>query len=408
MQARVLAGCTLGNSVGTTASVHSVFGVFLVPLSLEFGWPRAGISVALGIIALTGAIVYPVAGRHADRHGARRMVILGNILFALSVAALALTSGSLPQFYLTFALVGIFGALCGTPIFSKVIADWFGHNRGTALGISAGVGTALGSILMPVAAALLLSYQGWRAAYIGVAALMLAIGLPALLFLLRDGPRYRNAGAGTDGAPDDGMALAGAMRTPAFWLVLVAIATGAGCTTAIFSHVVPILGDRGIGIATGTAVVSTFALVGSLWQIATGRMLDRIDRAGIVIPMYLMAILGLAMLETVTGTAALIAGGALLGIGLGSQYGALPYFIARYFGLRAFGTIIGVMYSAIIAAQGITPVLLDASYDAHGSYRLALVVAGICLAVGAGLILLLPRFPDGRPVDDALAAAVAH
>ncbi|MGC4024122.1 MAG: hypothetical protein QM744_02515 [Mesorhizobium sp.] len=33
----------------------------------EFGWSRASISGVLGILALVGAIAYPVIGRHVDR-----------------------------------------------------------------------------------------------------------------------------------------------------------------------------------------------------------------------------------------------------------------------------------------------------------------------------------------------------
>jgi MFS family permease len=198
------------------------------------------------------------------------------------------------------------------------------------------------------------------------------------------------------------------MRLPRFWVVLVSIAVGAGCTTAIFSHVVPIVVDRGFSVAAGTAVVSLFALVGSTWQIVTGRLLDRIHTPKVVIPMYAMAIAGLALLELGTGTPALMLGGVLLGVGLGAQYGALPYLIARYFGLRAFGTILGTMYSAVIAAQGITPVLLDAAYDMQGNYRMAVLVCGLCLAGGAALLLLLPR-PETEPAADvaALAASAA-
>lgn len=398
----------MGNAVGTTACVHAIFGVFLMPLAASFGWPRASISAALGIVALAGAIIYPLAGRFADRHGARRMVIVSNILFAFSIAALAFSNGSLPRFYLTFAAIGIFGAAAGTPIFSKVVADWFGEQRGTAMGISAGVGTALGSIIMPVLAAWLVSTQGWRTGYIGIAAATLAIGFPALFLLVRDAPRYAAAATADDGEDEGSMTLRQATGTLPFWLTIIALASGAGCTTALFSHVVPILAERGIGIATGTAVVGIFALVGSLWQIATGRLLDMIDRPSIVIPMYLTAVAGLALLATGETTVTLALAGMLLGIGLGSQYGALPYFIARYFGLRTFGAIIGVMYSAIIAAQGITPILLDASFDARGNYAVALFTTGVCLIAGAALMLVLPRFPAAREKSGAILAVSAH
>lgn len=399
LRGRVLFACTVGNAVSVTPAVHAVFGLFLVPLSEAFGWPRASISVVLGILAAGGALIYPLVGTYVDGHGARRALIVGITGLALSIAALALTRGSLVQFYATFAVISVFGAIGGTPIFQKVVADWYDTGRGTALGISAGVGNGLGSVILPVLAAWLMAAHGWRSAYLGIALAMLLVAVPVLILLLRD----RGAVEGEVRVEvKEGLTLGEAVRLPSFWLTLVAIASGAGCTTAIFSHVVPILGDRGFDVATGTAVVGVFALVTSGWQIATGRILDSLPTPRIIVPMYLMAVAGLALLQLGQGMGVLVAGGALLGIGLGSQFGALPYFIARYFGLRSFGTIIGAMYSAVIAAQGITPVLLDAAFDAQRTYAHALVVAGACLIAGALLLLLLPRFGARAAAGDQL------
>jgi MFS family permease len=101
-------------------------------------------------------------------------------------------------------------------------------------------------------------------------------------------------------------------------------------------------------------------------------------------------------------------GGALMGIAMGTQYGALPFFIARYFGMRHFGVILGVMYSGVMAAQGITPVLLDAAFDALGSYRAAIIVAGTCLSVGALLLLMLPRYNRAAESGDDPMLGIAH
>ncbi|MCJ2182318.1 MFS transporter, partial [Novosphingobium sp. 1949] len=192
----------------------------------------------------------------------------------------------------------------------------------------------------------------------------------------------------------EGLTLGEAAARPTFWLVLVAVAAGAGGTTAVFSHVVPILGDRGLSVATGTAVVSVFALATSAWQIATGRIMDVIQTPRVAVPMYGMAIVGLALLEFGQGTPLLILAGVLLGVGLGGQFGALPYFIARYFGVRHFGSIIGAMYSAVIAAQGVTPVLLDLVFDHVHSYRPALIGVGAALVTGMALLTALPRYGE--------------
>ncbi|WP_395330262.1 MFS transporter [Novosphingobium sp. BL-8H] len=399
----VLFACTLGNSVSVTPAVHAVFGLFLVPLTETFGWSRASVSGVLGILALVGAVTYPLIGRHVDKAGARLTLLVGVFGLSLSIAALALNSGSLVQFYATFTVLAVFGAMAGTPIFQKVIADWFDENRGTALGISAGGGCGIGSVVLPVLAAVLVQTWGWRAGYLGISAFMLVIALPLLVLLLRD----RATVAGGEAAVErDGMTLGEAASTPMFWLILIALAAGAGGTTAVFSHVVPILSDRGFSVATGTAVVSVFALVTSGWQIATGRIMDKIPTPRVAVPMYLMAVIGLIMLETAQGTPLLLMGGALLGIGLGGQFGALPYFIARYFGTRHFGSVIGAMYSAVIAAQGTTPILLDLVFDARHSYRPALVGVGAALLAGALLLTLLPRY--GREAESEALFVSGH
>ncbi|WP_246543321.1 MFS transporter [Novosphingobium profundi] len=398
----VLFACTLGNSVSVTPAVHAVFGLFLVPLSESFGWARASISGVLGVLALVCAVSYPVIGRHVDRVGARRTLLTGAVGLALSIAALGLTSGSLLQFYATFAVLSLFAAMCGTPIYQKVVADWFEENRGTALGVSAGGGCGIGSVIMPVLAAVLVGAWGWRAGYFGIGAFILVLALPLLALFLRD----RDGASGHAGpqAAREGLTLAEAMRRPSFWLVLVAVAAGAGGTTAVFSHVVPILGDRGVSVASGTAVVSVFALATSGWQVATGRIMDRIQTPRVAVPMYGIAIVGLALLEFGQGTPVLIFAGVLLGVGMGAQYGALPYFIARYFGVRHFGAIIGAMYSAVIAAQGVTPILLDLVFDSVHSYRPALIGVGGALATGMALLMLLPRYgEDEAPSTGALA-----
>src|SRR5579862_1441873 len=101
-ETRILAACTVGNAVSVTPAIHSVFGLFLVPLSTTFGWSRASISGVLGVIALISACTLPFLGRYADRHGARNLVLVGCLSFAGAIASLALTNGSLPRFYLTF------------------------------------------------------------------------------------------------------------------------------------------------------------------------------------------------------------------------------------------------------------------------------------------------------------------
>ena len=61
--------------------IVATFGVFLKPLSEEFGWSRTQISLAfsLNTLALTGAV--PLIGRLVDRLGARNVIVPTVLLF---------------------------------------------------------------------------------------------------------------------------------------------------------------------------------------------------------------------------------------------------------------------------------------------------------------------------------------
>jgi MFS family permease len=396
----IIVACTVGNIVSMTPIVHATFGTFLLPLSEAFGWSRASISGVLGVLAILGAIVMPLVGLVVDRYGARRIVLTGNLLLAAGMALLGLSNGSLTQFYLTFALIAVAASLCSTTVYSKTVSDWFSENRGTMLGVSAGFGNGVGATVMPIVAALMLHAFGWRGAFVGLGLVVVLLGFPTLYGFLRDAPRY-TAAAGHTLPPTEGLTLSEAARTTHFWLILVAIASGAGCLTAVFGHVVPILAERRIDLGLATAVLSVFAAVCAAWQIGCGVLLDRFSTPKIAVPMYLASVGGLALLEYGKGTPLLLMGGGLLGIGLGTQFGALPFFIARYFGLRSFGTILGVMFSAAITLQGSVPILLDHIFDLQGTYSQGLAIVGACLTFGAGLLFLLPFY---RNVESELSA----
>jgi MFS family permease len=182
------------------------------------------------------------------------------------------------------------------------------------------------------------------------------------------------------------------MQTRTFWLMLVAVAVGAGGITAVFTHVVPMLTDHGVALGTATAVMAIFGLVGGGWQIFTGHLLDRLGTPRLIVPMFAAAIAGVLLLQFGTGTPILLLAGVLLGIGIGAEYAALPYFISRYFGLRHYGSIVGAVYAVVILVQGLTPGLMDMIYDRTGSYDDAVIAIAAALGVGILLLGLLPSF----------------
>ena len=390
-QIGVASACLVGNLISPTPIIYGPIGLFLIPISQEFHWPREEVSGVLGPFALMTALAYPFIGRLADHFGPRRLIQLGNIAFGLCVVALGFSLANPILFYGLFALIGAVGSLPSSMMYTRVVSGWFDKTRGAVLGVTAGLGNGVGATIMPIAALALMTWFGWRGAFIGLGALVLAVGVPVLALFLKEPPTGR-AATGAPATPLEGMTLPEAARTPIFWLILAAICLCAGCLTAVMAHIVPILTDRHVPIAQSTLVVSVFALVTAAFQVIVGFLLDRAVSPKLVAPLYLAAVAGMLLLELGSSLPVYVLGGALMGVGMGTEYGALPYFISRYFGLRRFGAIAGVMYSAVIVAQGITPYLMDVDFDHHRSYLLGLHIVDAILVAGAATIALLPRY----------------
>jgi len=87
--------CTAGMTLPVVAYV--TLGLFLTPLSHEFGWSRALITAGTGLVAALTVPAAPFVGAAIDRWGARKILVLGLVLMGLSIASFSLASGSPAQ-----------------------------------------------------------------------------------------------------------------------------------------------------------------------------------------------------------------------------------------------------------------------------------------------------------------------
>ena len=64
----------------------------------------------------------------------------------------------------------------------------------------------------------------------------------------------------------------------------------------------------------------------------------------------------------------------MIGLGFGAETDLMPYLIAHYFGLASFGRIFGWIYGAFALGGMLGPLLMGKTFDATGSYHLALTI----------------------------------
>jgi MFS family permease len=386
----VLIGCTLGNLVSVTPVINGTFGIFLVPVTHALGWSRSEFSVVLLIMAVVGVVGYPVAGHLADRYGVRPVALIGNASFALCVAALACSTNQRPWVYTLYAITGLAGTLSSCVLLMKPISLWFTRHRGLLFALTGAFGINIGIAIMPFLMGGIIAEHGWRAAYVGLGAFTLLVGFPAMM-LLKNPPRGAIVAVAPE-MPLPGLTPREARRQPVFWLLMFSVALGAGSLSAMLTHMVPLLTDRGVPLTTAAAAFATTALCNASWQIVIGMMLDRTSAPRFAGIFLIVSIIGLALIGFTSGSGWLTVGAVLLGIGSGTEYGLLPCVIPRYFGVKSFSELYGTIFGVSILASGFTPILMGAVFDTHGNYNLALVLIAVALACSAVLLFLMPSY----------------
>jgi hypothetical protein len=83
----------------------------------------------------------------------------------------------------------------------------------------------------------------------------------------------------------------------------------------------------------------------------------------------------------------------LVGLAAGAEVDAIAYMVSRYFGLKHYGSIYALCFSAMGLGVGIGPVVMAGIAERSGSYVPALWVAVGVLSVAALLLLTFRRFP---------------
>jgi len=245
-------------------------------LTHEFGWSRTAVSGAASLGGVLAALIAPLIGPLLDRRGARLVLCLAVLVSGALLLLLSLTP-SLLVFYLLFCTarmiwagpfdLGIYGAL----------SNWFVARRTFATSIAT-LAQSAGLVVMPLAAQLAILHDGWRAGWLALGAITLAVGfVPSWLFLAR---RPEDLGLTPDrveptGKPDAALprleprfSRREALGTAAFWLLLLYTILVYPVQAGVSLHQAPYLIERGIDPMIAATIVSTFSLMSAVASLA--------------------------------------------------------------------------------------------------------------------------------------------
>ena len=386
---RILAGCILGMGVGVVAMPAAAISIFMTGLQADFGWSRTQISLGSTILFAVLIVTSPIIGWLSDKVAEARIVAVSLVAMAGAFLLLSQIGGNIGMFWIGFGLMALVGSGAATVPFARIIVSNFDRNRGLALGLAM-IGTGVSAVILPIVLVPYVAINGWRSGFVVLAITML-LAVPLLLYLLRGARRADTHAAAATAPPREGKSLAEAARTREFWTLGVGFTIITLGAAGIMAHYVAMLTDAGLSPARVGVLASLTGASTIVIRVATGWLLDRVFAPYVAAAMMLLAALCLASFGAF-GSVAAPAGAIAYGLAIGSEIDLIAYFSARYFGMRAYGRIYGVLYAVQLVGVAVSPMLYGMAVDATQSYEIALFGAAALLTLAATLLLTLPRF----------------
>jgi MFS family permease len=218
---------------------------------------------------------------------------------------------------------------------------------------------------------------------------------PEDLGLLPDGdsPTSQRSLAARPGEPPEprGLSLSEAIRTSAFWVLSLGQIFWSFGSMSIIGHLAAFLSDAGFETRVAAGALGVTILVSVVGRVSFGFFSDRYQKRLIMSAALILHALAVACLFVEHTIAALAAFIIVFGMGLGGGSVVIPLLVGEYFGLRAFGTILGLVTISGTLGAAIGPVLTGRIFDVMGSYDLAFMLHIVSFFAAAVAMFLLRR-----------------
>ncbi|MQU43459.1 MFS transporter [Pseudomonas helleri] len=260
--------------------VRHGFGLFLPPMSAQFGWGREVFAFAIALQNLIWGLAQPFTGALADRFGAAKVVIVGGVLYAVGLVLMGMSDSLLTLSLSAGLLIGI--GLSGTSF--SVILGVVGHalppeKRSMGMGIASAAGS-FGQFAMLPGTLGLIGWLGWSSALL-VLGLLVAMIVP-LVSMLKDRPTPSLGGEQTLKE-----ALREACTHSGFWLLAFGFFVCGFQVVFIGIHLPAYLVDQHLPATVGTTVLALIGLFNIFGTYTAGWLGGRMSKPRLLTALYL-------------------------------------------------------------------------------------------------------------------------
>ena len=370
--------------------------VYVATLQELYGWSASAVSAPITVYYVAGALLTAAIAGVYERFGPRAVVSGGAVAMSVGVAMLGLVRQPW-QLYPVFLVMSMgWGAMSGAAI-NIILAPWFQRRRGLAVSLAFN-GATLGGVLVTPALIQLVNRLGFARALWVAALAQLAGPLTIAAVVMRRGPD--SLGTGPDGDParpspgrparsSDRRWRRDALRTWRFWSVSAPFALGLAAQVGVLTHLVALV-TPALGAGGAARAVSATTAAAVLGRLATGAVVDKVNRRVVACATLLVQVAGLVLLARVPAPAAVYVGCALFGLGVGNLTTLPGLILAVEWPREHFSGLVGLVVGINQLTFAFGPTLVGVVRDWAGAYAAALGACALLQAISAVLILLGP------------------
>lgn len=375
--ALILLGASL--ILALSLGIRHGFGLFLPPMSSEFGWGREVFAFAIALQNLIWGLTQPFTGALADRFGAKRTVMVGGVLYVVGLLLMGLADSPLSLSLSAGLLIGM--GLSGTSF--SVILGAVGRavppeKRSMAMGVAAAAGS-FGQFVMLPGSLGLISWLGWSAALMALG-LLVALIVP-LASLLKDTPLPSSG-------PEQTLreALHEAFAHSGFWLLALGFFVCGFQVVFIGVHLPAYLVDQHLPALVGTTVLALVGLFNIFGTYIAGILGGRISKPRLLTALYLArAVIIVAFITLPLTVWSAYAFGVAMGLLWLSTVPLTNGTVATLFGVRNLSMLGGIVFLFHQLGAFLGGWMGGYVYDRTGSYDLVWQIAVLLSLLAAAL-----------------------
>lgn len=373
--------------------VRHGFGLYLVPMSDEFGWGHNVFSLAIAMQNLIWGAAQPFTGALADKYGSKIVVTVGGVLYTIGLLLMAVSSTG----WLLNLSVGLILGLALSATSFSVLLSAVGRaappeKRSLAMGIASAAGS-FGQFIMLPSTLLLLQNFGWSAALV-VSALLIAMIVPLAWMLKATAFVVPNASTNQVQLSFKDILVIAKNHKP-FWFLSLGFLVCGFQVVFIGIHLPGYLIDHGFNATTGTVFLALVGLFNIVGTYTAGWLGGKYSKPKLLMGLYgLRGIAIIAFLMLPLSTVTIYSFGVVMGLLWLSTVPLTNGIVANMFGIKYLSMLSGIVFFTHQVGSFFGGWLGGVNHDVTGNYDLIWLFSIILSVFG----VLVHFFVDEKAV----------